>query len=234
MNKTKSCSYNVKTIAKERSMKHEELPLGSPEPTLIVDPNTEDSLVQSRRIQLVGEITDNTALYINSHLQNFATKKDPVLIYITSPGGDLSSGYAIIDQIELSPFPVYTIIRGQANSMAAIIAAYGTKGCRFITKNSLVMMHEMLVASAEMANVREHKLSIDYMHADFVKKIKDLSKKTKLTFKQFSEILSKTKWMDAKEATRIGIVDGIWTKQLEKQFSKVRNDDSKNKKKSNE
>lgn len=208
-------------------MKHEDLPLGSLEPTLIVDPNTEDNLVGSRRIQLVGEITDNTALYINSHLQNFATRKDPVLIYITSPGGDLSSGYAIIDQMELSPFPVYTIIRGQANSMAAIIAAYGTPGCRFITRNSLVMIHEMIVGASRLEYLTPHKMSIDFMREDFNQKIVAFSKKTKLKPSELSEVLKKTKWMNAKEAAKIGIVDGIWTKQLEKRFSGAKNNDQK-------
>jgi ATP-dependent Clp protease protease subunit len=208
-------------------MRHEDLLLNSPEPQLVLDPITEDNLIKSRRIQLAGEVTDNTALYINSHLQNFAASKDPVLIYITSPGGDLSAGYAIIDQMELSPFPIYTIIRGQANSMGAIIAAYGTKGCRFITRNSSVMLHQILVCSAKIENIVEHKRGIDYMHEDFNQKIIDLAKRTKLTPTQLSKILLETKWMNAKEATKIGVVDGLWTKKLEKQFSGTKNNDQK-------
>jgi len=206
-------------------MKHEDLLLSTPEPQLILDPTTEENLIISRRIQLVGEITDSAALYINAHLQNFATSKDPVLIYISSPGGDLSAGYAIVDQIELSPFPVYTIVRGQANSMGAIIAAYGTKGCRFITKNSSIMLHQVLVCSAKIENIVEHKLGIDYIHDDFNQKIVDLSKRTKLTPSQLSKILLETRWMNAKGAAKIGIVDGIWTKQLEKRFARMGNND---------
>lgn len=208
-------------------MRNEDLPLDSLEPTLILDPDIEDNLVRSRRIQLVGEITDSTALYINSHLQNFATRKDPVLIYITSPGGDLSAGYAIIDQMELSPFPIYTIVRGQANSMAAIIAAYGTPGCRFITKNSLIMIHEMIVGASKFEHLTPHKISIDFMREDFNQKIVALSKKTKLSPQKLAEILSETKWMNAKEAAKMGIVDGVWTKTLERYFSRARNNDKK-------
>jgi len=96
----------------------------------MLDNNVEQHLIRTRRLIIVGEITDYLAAYINSNLQFFSYSQDPVYLYISSPGGDMSAGYAIIDQMELSPFPVYTIVRGQANSMAAIIAAHGAKGNR--------------------------------------------------------------------------------------------------------
>lgn len=189
---------------------------------LSVDSETEDVLAETRRIFLIGEIDDGTSFYINSYLQAYACydSKKPVFIYISSPGGDLAAGYSIVDQILLSPFKVYTIIQGQANSMAAIIAAYGTKGCRFITKNSTVMIHSMLVLS-KFESIESHKTTINYLYKEYVDKVKDLAKRTKVGWKELFELMEKTYWMNAKQATTIGIVDGIWTPKLEQQLNKL-------------
>jgi ATP-dependent Clp protease protease subunit len=191
----------------------DEEPLGL---ELSISEEVEEDIVKTRRIYLIGEINEGTAFYVNGHLQSFAiTNPDlPVFLYISSPGGDMCAGYSIIDQILLSPFKVYTIIHGRAHSMGAIVAAYGTKKCRFITENSTAMLHSPIIFD-KPNSIGEHKKTIDHIDCLHEKLIRDLSARTKLKFKNMESLIENTHWMNAKEACEIGLVDGIWTSKLE-------------------
>jgi ATP-dependent Clp protease protease subunit len=174
----------------------------------------EEMLIKTRRILLTGEITDQKADYICQRLQAYAFNKLPVYIYINSAGGELGGGYAIIDTMELSPFPIYTIVRGTSASMAATITAYGTKGCRFITKNSTMFLHNINVALPEN-EILSQKTAIEHLTKYSEDKTKDLVSRLKINRKKFNELLNKTTWLMPEEAIKIGIVDGIWTKEME-------------------
>lgn len=178
---------------------------------LLIPQDIEDQLVSTRRIQLIGEINEGAAVYVNTYLRFFtiSDQSRPVFLYISSPGGDLSSGYSIIDQMEMCPFDVYTIVQGQAHSMAAIVAAYGARGCRFITKNSSMMIHNPIVSGGSEP-FNSHKKSVDFLEQSFVSKIEDLAKKTNLSSNRLRKLMADTLWINATEAIKIGIVDGVW------------------------
>jgi len=170
--------------------------------------------ITTRRILLTGEISEGMAAYATSHLQFFSMNPNlPVFIYINSPGGDLFSGYSIIDQISLSRFPIFTIVRGQAVSMAAVIAAYGSPKCRFMTKNSCMMIHPTcLYGIAEGIN----------SHKDYVKKFQLLSTRLKIGKTALKKLSDGTHWMTPKQAIKIGMVDGTWTKRHEAEVDSLR------------
>lgn len=196
-------------------MKNKKMCEGQAEPVDQLGPNEEDFLSKTRRILISGEIDDDLANSVNTKLQYFSMNQKPVYIYISSPGGDMNAGYSIVDQIELSSFPVCTIIRGQASSMAATIAAYGNIGNRYITKNSSIMIHPMII-QPNSCDIEEHVIAMGHLQQYYKDTIKDLKARLRLNKDDSLEnILSKTKWMNAKEAIKFGIVDHIWTRQME-------------------
>ena len=67
-------------------------------------------------------------------------ERTPILLYITSRGGDVDSGFELIDAIQSSKTPVYTINLGYQYSMAFLIGLAGHK--RFTTKNAKFLMHD--------------------------------------------------------------------------------------------
>ena len=67
-------------------------------------------------------------------------EREPIRLYINSPGGDLVEGTALISVIELSKTPVYTINIGQWCSMAFLIGIAGKK--RFSLPNATFLMHD--------------------------------------------------------------------------------------------
>ncbi len=73
-----------------------------------------------------------------------ANSKEPIHMYINSPGGHVTAGLAIYDTMQLIKAPVYTYCTGIAASMASIILVGGKKWHRYITANSEVLIHQPL------------------------------------------------------------------------------------------
>jgi len=180
----------------------------------------EEVLVRTRRILVSGEITETLSSHVCSYLQLFALMDKPIFMYINSPGGCLSSGYAIVDQMMASPCPIYTIVRGQANSMAAIITAFGNKKYRYITPNSSMMLHSVIMQH-QADSIEKYQGMVDYVGRDYDQKVIELAKRTKLTTKKLKSLMKETKWLTAKDAVETGIVDGIWTPEMERNLNKA-------------
>lgn len=179
-----------------------------------------DEMEDMRAIAVNGEINEAMSIFVCGALQSYADDKDPVYIFINSHGGSVRDGYAIIDQMENSPFPIYTIIRGQASSMGAIIAAYGDKGCRFITKRSAAMIHSVLVGGGEYESIEKVMAQLSYINKEFDRNVADMARRMKINKNKLRELMQSTEWMTPSEAIKIGLVDGIWTKQMEKKVVK--------------
>ena len=145
-------------------------------------------------------------------LDTIKSKKD-IIFYINSPGGTVASGMAIYDAMQMVKSDVRTICIGRCASMAAVLLSGGTKGKRYITPNSEVMIHE--VSSFNMGKVGE--LKIDYEHTNTLNEriIKLLSENTGKTIKQVRhDIQLKDRWFNAEEALKYGLGDKILTKNL--------------------
>jgi ATP-dependent Clp protease protease subunit len=186
---------------------------------LSFDEMVSDYLARTRRILIVGEINEISSIHVCNYLQIFSLKKDPVYMYINSPGGCMASGYAIIDQMLMCPCPIYTIVRGHAHSMGAIITAFGEKGHRYATPNSSIMLHSPIIQNPPeyIENCEE---MMGYIIGDYKDKLKALSKRLNITMKKLKDLMGNTKWMSPSQAMQIGLIDGIWTPQMERKINK--------------
>ena len=101
-------------------------------------------LLKERIIFLGEEVNDTSASIIVAQLL-FLEAEDPskdIHLYITSPGGSVSAGFAIYDTMKYIKCDVSTICIGMAASMGAFLLAGGTKGKRFALPNSEIMIHQ--------------------------------------------------------------------------------------------
>lgn len=105
-----------------------------------------DFFTQTRTVFLCGEINSALACDINYRLKylDYLDSKSPITIEINSPGGEVSSGLAIIDTMNCIESPIKIVVCGMAASMAALIAACGTKGMRYALPHSTIMIHQPL------------------------------------------------------------------------------------------
>jgi ATP-dependent Clp protease protease subunit len=102
-------------------------------------------LLDEQIIFLNGEINDDMAESIIAQLLYLEAQEfeGDIRIYINSPGGVITAGLAIYDTMQCIKCNV-TICVGQADSMAAILLASGTKGKRMAFPNARVMIHQPL------------------------------------------------------------------------------------------
>lgn len=163
----------------------------------------------NRIIFLKGRVDEETAHAVISKLIDYEAS-DPfsdILIYIDSYGGYYDSLIAIHDAMKMCRCDVATICVGKAMSAGQMILMSGTKGKRFITPNSRVLMHP--IRSGSFGNI--HELDNDITETKRLQSILEkLSVKySKMTKKQVEEKMKKDSYMSAEEALNLGIVDII-------------------------
>lgn len=107
----------------------------------------ETKLLQSRKIYIQGEITDEMMIEFFQKMQILVENDDqaPISIYIDSAGGEIQSGLAMYNIITTCKTEIDIYVLGKACSMAAILLASGKKGHRFLMPYSEVMIHEPLI-----------------------------------------------------------------------------------------
>lgn len=101
-------------------------------------------LLKDRIIFLGSAIDDQVANSIIAQLL-FLAAEDPdkeISLYINSPGGSTTAGFAIYDTMQYIKPEVHTICVGMAASFAAILLMAGAKGKRFALPSSEIMIHQ--------------------------------------------------------------------------------------------
>ena len=101
-------------------------------------------LLQDRIVMLSNEVNDDVASLIVSQLL-YLESQDPnkdIHLYINSPGGSVSAGFAIYDTMNYVKCDVSTICMGLAASMGAFLLAGGAKGKRLALPNAEIMIHQ--------------------------------------------------------------------------------------------
>ncbi|MDF2722280.1 MAG: ATP-dependent clp protease proteolytic subunit [Paenibacillus sp.] len=101
-------------------------------------------LLKDRIVFIGSAIDDQLANSITAQLL-FLAAEDPdkeICMYINSPGGSTTAGFAIYDTMQFVKPPVHTICTGFAASFAAILLLAGAPGKRFALPNSEIMIHQ--------------------------------------------------------------------------------------------
>jgi ATP-dependent Clp protease, protease subunit len=101
-------------------------------------------LLRERIVFLNGEVNDSSASLVCAQLL-FLEAENPgkeVSLYINSPGGIVTSGFAIYDTMQFIKAPVSTLCMGTAGSMASFLLMAGAAGRRIALPNASVMLHQ--------------------------------------------------------------------------------------------
>lgn len=134
-----------------------------------------------------------------------AEERKPIKIFIDSPGGDVTFMWSIINLIEMSKTPVWTINYCTAYSAASEILASGHK--RYAMPGSHVMIHlGSCTYSGDVANVESTK---KYFDALSKKTVDHMLQRTKIEPKMFKKKTQTDWFMSETEALEYGIVDEI-------------------------
>lgn len=168
----------------------------------------QDELFQDRQIELVGEITSESAYAIMLQLRYLqkAGPVAPITLYINSPGGEVSSGLALYDVMQAVKCPVRTVCLGTAASMAAILFASGDK--RGILPHGRVMIHDPLTTGVGGSALTIDSLSRNLMQTRQIA-AGILARHTGRTLEEIYACTAKDTYFNAQEAIDFGLADFI-------------------------
>jgi ATP-dependent Clp protease, protease subunit len=170
-------------------------------------------LLKDRIIVLSDEVNDVTASLAVAQML-FLEAEDPdkdIQLYINSPGGSVTSGFAIFDTMHYVKPDVSTICVGMAASMGAFLLAAGAKGKRFALPNSEIMIHQPLGGARGQATDIK-------IHAEQIIKIKNklnniLSERTGQPLEKIERDTERDFFMSAEEAKEYGLVDEVMVRR---------------------
>ena len=175
--------------------------------------SSKDKILKFSRVLTLGEIESESVneliqmIYDINEEDAKKTQVEPIKLIINSFGGELYSGLALVDVIDSSLTPVYTICHGSCMSMALSIYAAGHH--RLASKNATFMYHEASYVAE--GKVGHHKQEIKETNRIDILCDNYLLSKTKFTQKQLTDIKNKRgEWyFDVKIATKYGLVNEI-------------------------
>ncbi|CDM68233.1 ATP-dependent Clp protease proteolytic subunit [Clostridium bornimense] len=170
-------------------------------------------LLKDRIIFLSGEVNDEMASLIVAQLL-FLESEDPdrdIQLYINSPGGSVTAGFAIYDTMKYVKCNIATICIGLAASMGAFLLAGGTKGKRYALLNSEIMIHQPSGGSKGQAT--DIKIMADYILNNKRKLNKILAENTGKSIEEIERDTDRDNFMNAEEAKKYGIIDEVISKK---------------------
>jgi ATP-dependent Clp protease protease subunit len=166
-------------------------------------------LLKDRIIFLGTPIDDMVANVVVAQLL-FLESEDPdkdVMMYVNSPGGEVTAGLAIYDTMQALRCPVATFCVGQAASMASLLLAAGANGKRAALPHARVMIHQPLAGMEGQATDIE-------IHAREILKARDTinglyARHTSQPVDKIKHDTERDNFMSAVQAKEYGLVDEV-------------------------
>lgn len=172
-------------------------------------------LLNDRIIMLSDQVNDATASLVVAqllYLESQDTDKD-ISLYINSPGGSVTAGFAIYDTMNYIKCDVSTICIGMAASMGAFLLSAGAKGKRIALPNSEIMIHQPLIGGGLGGQQTDIMI-----HAKNLEKTRDrlesiLAANSGKTIEEMHAACERDNYMSAQEALEFGLIDKVIEKR---------------------
>ncbi len=173
-------------------------------------------LLSDRIIFLGEEVSDTSASLVVAqmlHLEGEDPEKD-IQLYINSPGGSVTAGFAIYDTMHYIRCDVSTICVGLAASFGALLLAGGTKGKRIALANAEIMIHQPAIhGNGVQGQATDIKIMSDHMQKGRQRLDRILAENTGKTMEEIALATERDKYMSAQEALEFGLIDKVIAKR---------------------
>lgn len=175
-------------------------------------------LLSDRIIFLGEEVSDTSASLVVAqmlHLEGEDPEKD-IQLYINSPGGSVTAGFAIYDTMRYIRCDVSTICVGLAASFGAFLLAGGTKGKRIALANAEIMIHQPAIhGNGVQGQATDIKIMSDHMQKSRQRLDRILAENTGKTMEEIALATERDNYMSAQEALEFGLIDKVIAKRAE-------------------
>ena len=173
-------------------------------------------LLSDRIVFLGEEVSDVSANLIIAQML-FLESQDPgkdIQLYINSPGGSVSAGFAIYDTMQYVKCDVSTICVGLAASFGAFLLAGGTKGKRLALPNAEIMIHQPAIhGNGIQGQATDIKITSDHIQKSKKRLNTILSENTGKSIDEIAIATERDNYMTAIEAMDFGLIDKILDKR---------------------
>ena len=173
-------------------------------------------LLSDRIIFMGEEVSDTSASLIIAQLL-FLESTDPdkdIQLYINSPGGSVTAGWAVYDTMQYIKCDVSTICLGLAASFGAFLLAGGAHGKRMALPNSEIMIHQPAMhGNGIQGPASDIKIMSDYMQKSRQRLNRVLAVNTGRSEEEIARDTERDNFMSAEEALEYGLIDSILTRR---------------------
>ena len=170
-------------------------------------------LLKDRIVFLGTPIDDTVANLIMAQLLHLESE-DPdkeIALYINSPGGNITSLFAVYDTMQYIKPPVSTVCMGMAASAAAVILAGGAPEKRMALPHARVMLHQPTGGAQGQASDIEIQARLIVQMREQINRI--LSERTGQEYDKIAIDTERDFWMTSEEALEYGIVDQVLSRR---------------------
>lgn len=169
-------------------------------------------LLSDRIVFLGEEVSDVSASLVIAQML-FLEAQDPekdIQLYINSPGGSVSAGFAIYDTMQYIKCDVSTICIGLAASFGAFLLAGGTKGKRIALPNAEIMIHQPAIhGNGIQGQATDIKITSDHIQKSKERLNAILAGNTGKSIEEIALATERDNYMSASEAVDFGLIDKI-------------------------
>lgn len=173
-------------------------------------------LLSDRIVFLGEEVSDMSASLIIAQML-FLEAQDPekdIQLYINSPGGSVSAGFAIYDTMQYIKCDVSTICIGLAASFGAFLLAGGMKGKRIALPNAEIMIHQPAIhGNGIQGQATDIKITSDHIQKSKERLNSILAGNTGKSIEEIALATERDNYMSATEAVDFGLIDKIIDKR---------------------
>ena len=173
-------------------------------------------LLSDRIIFLGEEVSDVSASLITAQML-FLEAQDPnkdIQLYINSPGGSITAGFAIYDTMQYIKCDVSTICVGLAASFGAFLLAGGARGKRMALANSEIMIHQPAIhGNGIQGQASDLKIMSEHIQKSKQKINRILAENTGRTVEEIARDTDRDYYMSAGEALEYGLIDALISKR---------------------
>lgn len=171
----------------------------------------DQSLFESRMIQLSGPVDAKLAHRVNKQLlaMESSNSEAPIYLMINSPGGEITSGFSVYDTARFIRPRVFTLVTGLAASMGSLIALCAAKEDRLAFPNSKFLIHQPLISGTIQGQASDIEI-----HAKDIIRMKEkinrlYAEETGRPIEEIKKATDRDHWMNAEEALDYGLISRI-------------------------
>lgn len=170
-------------------------------------------LLSDRIVFLGEEVSDMSAELIIAQLL-YLEAEDPerdIQLYINSPGGSVTAGFAIYDTMQFIKCDVCTLCIGLAASFGSFLLAGGTKGKRMALPNAEIMIHQPAVSGGIQGPASDIRIMSEHIQRSKRRLNHILAENCGRTEEEVERDTDRDHFMTAQEALKYGLIDKIIT-----------------------